>query len=154
MYVFCVVASRMFFTAINSLWTLVFFGSVDMIKDEWWEGLNRSSEEYRKKKEEAADFLWQAISEYIPNAKDRAVPGTVQIGTPLTHERFLRRTRGAYGPRVDVSQGQTLPGHTTPLQGFLCVATIHFLPLVYQRRPHRVPSQRIPSFQFGTIGKC
>jgi phytoene dehydrogenase-like protein len=90
-------------------------------KDEWWEGLDRTSDEYRKKKEEAADFLWKAISEYIPNAKERAVPGTVQIGTPLTHERFLRRSRGAYGPRVDVSQGQTLPGHTTPIPGlYMC----------------------------------
>jgi hypothetical protein len=42
-------------------------------------------------------------------------------GTPLTHERFLRRTRGSYGPRVDVGKGQTLPGHKTPLKGFyLC----------------------------------
>ena len=64
---------------------------------EWWEGLDRNSEEYAKKKEEAADFLWSAIEEYVPNARDRAVPGTVQIGTPLTHERFLRRTDGAYG---------------------------------------------------------
>lgn len=64
---------------------------------EWWAGMDRKSEEYKKKKEEAADFLWSAIEEYVPNARDRAVPGTVQIGTPLTHERFLRRTRGAYG---------------------------------------------------------
>jgi len=64
---------------------------------EWWSGMDRTSEEYQQKKEEAADFLWSAIEEYVPNARDRAVPGTVQIGTPLTHERFLRRTRGAYG---------------------------------------------------------
>lgn len=64
---------------------------------EWWEGMDTKSEEYRKKKDEAADFLWSAIEEYVPNARDRAVPGTVQIATPLTHERFLRRTRGAYG---------------------------------------------------------
>jgi phytoene dehydrogenase-like protein len=64
---------------------------------EWWEGMDRNSEEYKQKKEEAADFLWSAIEEYVPDARNRAVPGTVQIGTPLTHERFLRRTRGAYG---------------------------------------------------------
>ena len=92
---------------------------------EWWKGLDRSSKEYKEKKEEAADFLWSAIegklqrlkqivnsptnialnkfslapllSEYVPDARKRAVKGTVQIGTPLTHERFLRRTRGAYG---------------------------------------------------------
>jgi phytoene dehydrogenase-like protein len=80
----------------------------------WWSGLDRQSEEYLKKKEEAADFLWNAIEEYIPNARDRAVPGTVQIGTPLTHERFLRRTRGTYGPRVDVGAKQKLSGHIVP----------------------------------------
>jgi phytoene dehydrogenase-like protein len=60
---------------------------------ENWAGMDRRSDEYKKKKEEAADFLWSAIEEYIPDARKRAVPGTVQIGTPLTHERFLRRTR-------------------------------------------------------------
>lgn len=64
---------------------------------EWWAGMDRGSDEYRKKKDEAADFLWSAIEEYVPKARERAVPGTVQIGTPLTHERFLRRTRGTYG---------------------------------------------------------
>jgi len=85
---------------------------------EWWEGMDRNSEEYKKKKGEAADFLWSAIEEYVPNARDRAVPGTVQIATPLTHERFLRRTNGAYGPRVEAGK-QTLPGHKTPLEGLM-----------------------------------
>jgi phytoene dehydrogenase-like protein len=85
---------------------------------EWWEGLDRNSEEYKKKKEEAADFLWSAIEEYVPDARTRAVPGTVQIGTPLTHERFLRRSRGAYGARVEAGK-HTLPGHKTPLDGLL-----------------------------------
>lgn len=80
--------------------------------------MDRKSEEYKKKKEEAADFLWSAIEEYVPNARDRAVPGTVQIATPLTHERFLRRTNGAYGPRVEAGK-QTLPGHKTPLEGLM-----------------------------------
>jgi phytoene dehydrogenase-like protein len=87
----------------------------------WWEGLDRDSEEYKQKKEEAADFLWSAIEEYVPNARERAIPGTVQIGTPLTHERFLRRTRGSYGPRAEVGLGQKLPGHTTPLEGLYLV---------------------------------
>jgi phytoene dehydrogenase-like protein len=91
-----------------------------------WAGMDRKSEEYTKKKEQAADFLWSAIEEYIPNARDRAVPGTVQIGTPLTHERFLRRTRGTYGPRVEVGAGQTLPGHKTPLPGFYMVGDFTF----------------------------
>lgn len=80
----------------------------------WWEGMDRSSVEYQQKKEEASDFLWNAIEEYVPDARERAVPGTVQIGTPLTHERFLRRSQGAYGPRVEAGKN-TLPGHKTPI---------------------------------------
>ena len=92
---------------------------------DWWKDLDRKSDEYMKKKEEAADFLWSAIEEYVPNARDRAVPGTVQIGTPLTHERFLRRTNGSYGPRVEAGK-QTLPGHTTPLKGLLLCGDFTF----------------------------
>ena len=92
---------------------------------EWWGGMDRNSEEYKKKKEEAADFLWSAIEEYVPDARKRAVPGTDQIGTPLTHERFLRRSRGAYGPRVEAGK-QTLPGHKTPLQGLYLTGDFTF----------------------------
>ena len=91
-----------------------------------WVGMDRSSEEYAKKKEEAANFLWSAIEEYVPNARDRAIPGTVQIGTPLTHERFLRRTRGTYGPRLVAGGEQTLPGHKTPLNGLLLCGDFTF----------------------------
>jgi phytoene dehydrogenase-like protein len=41
------------------------------------------------------------------------------VGTPLTHERFLRRHRGTYGPAIAANQG-LFPGSTTPLAGFLC----------------------------------
>ena len=92
---------------------------------EWWEGMDRNSEEYKKKKDEAADFLWSAIEEYVPDARNRAVEGTVQIGTPLTHERFLRRSRGAYGPRVEAGK-QTLPGHKTPLEGLYLTGDFTF----------------------------
>jgi len=92
---------------------------------EWWEGMDRNSEEYKQKKEEAADFLWSAIEEYVPDARNRAVEGTVQIGTPLTHERFLRRSRGAYGPRVEAGK-QTLPGHKTPLEGLYLTGDFTF----------------------------
>jgi phytoene dehydrogenase-like protein len=92
---------------------------------EWWEGMDRNSDEYKKKKEEAADFLWSAIEEYVPDARNRAVEGTVQIGTPLTHERFLRRSRGAYGPRVEAGK-QTLPGHKTPLEGLYLTGDFTF----------------------------
>jgi len=92
---------------------------------EWWEGMDRKSDEYKKKKEEAADFLWSAIEEYVPGARDRVIPGTLQVGTPLTHERFLRRTQGAYGPRVEAGK-QTLPGHKTPLEGLYLTGDFTF----------------------------
>lgn len=70
---------------------------------EDWQDLSR--EQYQQKKEEAGDFLISAIER--------------QVGTPLTHARFLRKPRGAYGWRV--LAGSNLPGHTTPLPGLhLC----------------------------------
>lgn len=97
-----------------------------------WAHLDRNSQEYKQKKEEAADFLWSAIEKYVPDARNRAVPGTVQIGSPLTHERFLRRTRGTYGPRVEVGSGQTLPGHKTPLKGLYMVGDFTFPGIGYE----------------------
>jgi len=92
---------------------------------EWWEGMDRSSKEYKVKKEEAADFLWSAIEEYVPDARERAIPNTVQIGTPLTHERFLRRSKGAYGPRVEAGK-HTLPGHKTPMKNLYLTGDFTF----------------------------
>ncbi len=57
-----------------------------------WEGLDRNSEEYKKLKDERAEVLWNAIESIIPDARERTV--TSLIGSPLTHERFLRRPRG------------------------------------------------------------
>jgi len=38
------------------------------------------------------------------------------VGTPLTHERFLRRHRGTYGPAISARNG-SWPGSGTPLPG-------------------------------------
>lgn len=84
---------------------------------EWWVGLDRKSEEYKQKKEEAAKFLWDAVEMYVPEARARSDKRVEQIGTPLTHERFLRRSFGTYGPRI-VAGEQSLPGHRTPLRNF------------------------------------
>ena len=43
--------------------------------------MDRSSKEYKIKKEEAADFLWSAIEEYVPNARERAIPNTGKLLT-------------------------------------------------------------------------
>ncbi len=57
-----------------------------------WEGLDRRSDEYKILKEERAAVLWKAIESIIPDARERTV--TSLIGSPITHERFLRRPRG------------------------------------------------------------
>eukprot|EP01036_Dinobryon_divergens_P022163 gene22163-30400_t len=94
---------------------------------EWWSGLDRGSPEYKKKKEEAADFLWSAVEKYIPNARQLSDKRVEQIGTPLTHERFLRRSFGSYGPRVVAGEsGAALPAHRTKLPGLWAVGDFTF----------------------------
>ena len=73
-------------------------------------------QEYKAKKEEAAQFLWSAVEKSVPGARGRAV--LEMVGTPLTHERFLRRDRGTYGPRIEAGGDVNLTGHKTPLPGF------------------------------------
>lgn len=81
---------------------------------EEWAHLDENSEEYKKKKEEAKDFLFKAVEKQIPDLRDRVV--MEMVGTPLTHKRFLRKPQGTYGARV--AAPEMLPGHTTPLEGF------------------------------------
>lgn len=40
------------------------------------------------------------------------------VGTPLTHERFLRRHKGSYGPGVRAGEG-LIPGCKTPVKKLL-----------------------------------
>lgn len=83
-----------------------------------WAGMDRKSEEYKRKKAEAEDFLWKQVERVVPKARERAEIS--MVGTPLTHQRFLRRKSGTYGPRVEAGK-QSLPGHKTPLNDFyLC----------------------------------
>jgi len=91
-----------------------------------WESLERGSEEYKRKKAEAADFLWTAVEKYIPGARGRSDVRVEQIGSPLTHSRFLRRHRGSYGPRLVAGGGITLPSHKTPLKGLLACGDYSF----------------------------
>lgn len=61
-----------------------------------FKGLDRSSERYKALKAERAAVLWAAVERVIPDVRSR-----VQVeltGSPLTHERFLRRPQGTYGP--------------------------------------------------------
>ena len=66
---------------------------------EIWQGMDRKSLEYTKLKEERAEVLWRAVESVIPDVRDRVV--VKMIGSPITHERFLRRPRGSYGSATE-----------------------------------------------------
>jgi phytoene dehydrogenase-like protein len=84
---------------------------------ELWEGLDRHSETYHRLKEERSQVMWDALAQIIPDLRDRAE--VTLVGTPLTHERFLRRHRGTYGPALQAGV-DLFPGPQTPLPGLLC----------------------------------
>mmetsp|Transcript_16116 Transcript_16116/g.33354 ORF Transcript_16116/g.33354 Transcript_16116/m.33354 type:complete len:171 (+) Transcript_16116:919-1431(+) len=81
-----------------------------------WENLDRTSPEYKALKTERSQFLWNVLEKIIPDIRTRAK--IVQVGTPLTHERFLRRHRGSYGPAIKADEG-SFPFPTTPISGLL-----------------------------------
>ncbi|MBD2344480.1 phytoene desaturase family protein [Anabaena subtropica] len=82
-----------------------------------WEGLDRRSQEYEQQKLLRAEVMWQALERIIPDIRSRCE--ITLVGTPLTHERFLRRNRGSYGPAISADVG-LFPGHSTPLPGLMC----------------------------------
>jgi len=85
---------------------------------EVWEGLKRGSAEYNALKAERAEPLYVSIERFIPDIRERVQ--VEMIGSPLTHERFLRRHRGTYGPELRAGQAD-FPGAKTPVQGlFVC----------------------------------
>jgi len=88
-----------------------------------WQGLDRQGAAYQALKAERAACMWQALERVIPDIRQRV---EVELtGTPLTHERFLRRQRGTYGPGLPPQQG-LLPGPKTPLKGLLCTGDSTF----------------------------
>ena len=63
---------------------------------EVWNGLSRNSPEYAELKKTRSEVLWRAVESIIPDVRGRVVLDLV--GSPLTHERFLRRPRGEFFP--------------------------------------------------------
>ncbi|NEQ98814.1 MAG: NAD(P)/FAD-dependent oxidoreductase, partial [Cyanothece sp. SIO2G6] len=63
---------------------------------EPWQGVDRQSAVYESLKKQRAEVMWQALERVIPDVRSRCWVNLV--GTPLTHERFLRRHQGTYGP--------------------------------------------------------
>ena len=86
-----------------------------------WRGL--SKREYEKLKEERKEILWRAVEDALPGA--RSGYEVELIGTPRTHERFLRRHNGTYGPRASIREG-LLPTCKTEIKGLLSVGDCAF----------------------------
>ncbi|MEM7793868.1 MAG: NAD(P)/FAD-dependent oxidoreductase [Cyanobacteria bacterium P01_C01_bin.118] len=80
---------------------------------EPYEGWQRDGG-YETKKEAKAEPLMLALAKVIPDICDRIT--LKLIGTPLTHQRFLRRYQGTYGPAIAAGQG-LFPGCKTPIKG-------------------------------------
>ena len=66
--------------------------------------------------EERSAFLWRVLEKVIPDIRERAVH--YQVGTPLTHQRFLNRYRGTYGPAIYAGKG-SFPFPNTPVKNLL-----------------------------------
>ncbi len=82
-----------------------------------WQGLDRKSQEYQNLKAERSQVMWQALERIIPDIRSRCE--VTMVGTPLTHQRFLRRYNGSYGPAIEAGKG-IFPPPTTPLPGLFC----------------------------------
>ncbi len=88
-----------------------------------WAGRNRRSAEYEALKQMRSQVMWNALDRIIPNLRQRVE--VELIGTPLTHERFLRRHRGTYGPAISARTG-LFPSAKTPLDRLFCVGDSTF----------------------------
>eukprot|EP00536_Pseudo-nitzschia_multiseries_P014446 jgi/Psemu1/214681/e_gw1.704.4.1 len=76
------------------------YGAGNEPYDVWKKYRNdRNSPEYKQLKEERSQVLWRALESVVPDVRDRIVLDLV--GSPLTHERFLRRPRGTYGSATE-----------------------------------------------------
>jgi carotene isomerase len=84
---------------------------------EPWDPWQRD-ETYGQRKQTRAQPLYQALKQVIPDICDRV--DMELIGTPLTHQRFLRRYRGTYGAAIAADTG-VFPNCKTPISGLLRV---------------------------------
>lgn len=90
---------------------------------EVWDGVDPKSEEYERLKIERSEVMWKGIEKIVPDIRERTEISFV--GTPLTHERFLRRYRGSYGPAVIAGKG-FLPSHGSSVKGLYCCGDFTF----------------------------
>ncbi|KAH9684999.1 Amino oxidase domain-containing protein [Citrus sinensis] len=86
---------------------------------EFWKGLDPRSAEYKKLKAERSEVIWRAVERALGPGFSRDKCDVKLVGTPLTHQRFLRRNRGTYGPAIQAGK-ETFPGHSTPIPQLYC----------------------------------
>ncbi|ESR44833.1 hypothetical protein CICLE_v10002476mg [Citrus x clementina] len=86
---------------------------------ELWKGLDPRSAEYKKLKAERSEVIWRAVERALGSGFSRDKCDVKLVGTPLTHQRFLRRNRGTYGPAIQAGK-ETFPGHSTPIPQLYC----------------------------------
>ncbi|XP_023553449.1 prolycopene isomerase, chloroplastic [Cucurbita pepo subsp. pepo] len=84
-----------------------------------WEGLDRRSSEYKNLKAQRSEVMWRAVERALGPGFKREKCEVKLVGSPLTHQRFLRRNRGTYGPAIEAGKG-TFPGHSTPIPQLYC----------------------------------
>lgn len=63
--------------------------------------------------------MWRAVERVLGSSFSREKCEVKQVGTPLTHKRFLRRNRGTYGPAIQAGK-DSFPGHSTPIEQLYC----------------------------------
>lgn len=89
-----------------------------------WKDVLPGTPEYEDLKRDRSECLWKALERVIPDIRERAQgdAGVVMVGTPHTHQRFLNRHQGSYGPAISAGKGESFPGPASfPLDGFYCV---------------------------------
>lgn len=77
-----------------------------------WAHLKRGSAAYEELKAARAEDLWSALARVIPDVRERRT--LAMVGSPLTHQRYLRRHRGSYGPAY---KPDAWPSSATKLPG-------------------------------------
>ena len=87
----------------------------------YWENLSR--DEYKQLKKERSQHLWKAVERVIPDIRTRAEIS--MVGTPKTHEMFLRRYKGSYGPAYKAGEA-TFPFGTSTVEGLVCCGDFTF----------------------------
>lgn len=74
---------------------------------------------YHQSKEIIPQVLWKAVERSLGPGFSRDKCEVKLVGTPLTHQRFLRRNRGTYGPAIQAGK-ESFPGHPTPISHLYC----------------------------------